>query len=151
MPCIGSSGKRKREADIGLSDDKSEVMMAKHESQHEADTNTNTDTDTDTGTDSNVPTNIQKLNLLLDPAKATDREKKLNESRKMYEENFGNLDLSSSYESLFEILWYSQLPCFDIKEVTSSAPDQMSVVKKCFWKGLQISCSAIFRTLPTDR
>ena len=29
------------------------------------------------------------------------------------------IDLDKSYPSLFELLWYSQLPCFDVLNVTS--------------------------------
>ena len=30
-----------------------------------------------------------------------------------------SLDLNASYHSIFELLWYSQLPCFDILNVTT--------------------------------
>ena len=30
------------------------------------------------------------------------------------------MDLEKSYEALFELLWYSQIPCFDIMGVTSN-------------------------------
>ena len=29
------------------------------------------------------------------------------------------MDLDKSYASLFELMWYSQMPCFDILNVTS--------------------------------
>ena len=29
------------------------------------------------------------------------------------------IDLDKSYPALFELLWYSQLPCFDVLNVTS--------------------------------
>ena len=53
--------------------------------------------------------------------------------------------------NLFEILWYSQLPCFDIRDITSETKDEMSVLKRCYWKDKPINCSSIFRTRPTDR
>ena len=55
------------------------------------------------------------------------------------------------YESLLEILWYSQLPCFDVKNITSTAQDELSMIKKCSWKEKEMPCQAIFKTLPTDR
>ena len=61
------------------------------------------------------------------------------------------MNLDKSYKALFEILWYTQLPCFDVKDVTSNSKDQMSIIKKCYWKEKEISCPAIFKTLPTDR
>ena len=91
------------------------------------------------------------MNLLLDPAKESLRKDKLESARKNYQENFGQVDLQKAYQSLFEILWYSQLPCFDVKNITSDAPDQMSIIKRCYWKGQEISCPIIFETLPTDR
>ena len=32
---------------------------------------------------------------------------------------YSKIDLDRSYPSLFELLWYSQLPCFDVLNVTS--------------------------------
>ena len=98
-------------------------------------------------------TNVQseKLNLILNPNKQTERQEKILEAKKDYADNFGDVDLQKAYDSLFEILWYSQLPCYDVKDVTSNARDQMSIIKRCHWKGRKISCPAIFKTLPTDR
>ena len=45
---------------------------------------------------------------------------------------------------LFEILWSTQLPCFDAKGARS-------MLKACMWKGMKVPCSAIFKTMPTDR
>ena len=33
------------------------------------------------------------------------------------------MDLEESYKSLFELLWYSQLPCFDVLNITSEKDD----------------------------
>ena len=88
---------------------------------------------------------------MFDPNKQTEREERTQEAKIEYEENFGKADLQKAYDSLFEILWYSQLPCYDVKDVTSNSPDQMSIIKKCYWKEKTISCPAIFKTLPTDR
>ena len=76
-------------------------------------------------------------------AKALEKEK--------YDKNFGGMDLVASYENLFELLWYSQLPCFDIKNITSNSPGEASIIKKCYWKGKKMHCPSIFKTLPTDR
>ena len=55
------------------------------------------------------------------------------------------------YNSLFDILWYKQLPCFDVKDTTSAINNQHGMIKYCEWKGQRIPCSAIFQTSPTDR
>ena len=87
---------------------------------------------------------------------------------------FDKLDLDESYKSLFELLWYSQLPCFDVEGVTSTKNHQYGnivhslvshdvwdlqlsyqiysgMIKRCKWKGQMISCSSIFSMYPTDR
>ena len=38
----------------------------------------------------------------------------------MYE----NMDLKNGFEGIFEMLWYSQMPCFDVRQVTSSKNDE---------------------------
>ena len=59
--------------------------------------------------------------------------------------------MTKAYQNLFEILWYSQLPCFDVKGITSVEKDQLSMIKRCYWRGEPMECSAIFKTTPTDR
>jgi hypothetical protein len=56
-----------------------------------------------------------------------------------------------SFRAIFSNLWYSTLPCFDVKGVTSDKSGDIGVLKSCQWKGKPISCSAIFTTFPTDR
>ena len=40
-------------------------------------------------------------------------------SFKIKRDAYKNIDLDKSYPNLFELLWYSQLPCFDVLNVTS--------------------------------
>ena len=97
------------------------------------------------------PDNIKKLNLLLDPSKKRER----NETKHLAEENyykqFGDMDMITSYKYMYEVLWYSQLPCFDLKNITSNSPGEAAIIKKCYWKGEEMHCPSIFKTLPTDR
>ena len=78
-----------------------------------------------------------------------------------------SMDMRNSYPALFQILWHSVNPCFDIQDWTSTYRDQKSTIKRCKWKGidvsctsrergvtvilLQVNCSVIFKTNPTDR
>ena len=101
--------------------------------------------------DANAPPGIKKLNMLLDPSKQIDKQSKVEEAKVQFEENFGSLNMSKSLENLVELLWFAQLPCFDLENVTSKNPDEISLLKRCYWKGDPISCSAIFSTRPTDR
>ena len=97
------------------------------------------------------PENIQNLDVSLDPTKAEERQRKTNESIQRYEKEFGSLDVEKSYMAMFELLWYSQMPCFDVKGLTSKAKDELSFLKRCFWKNKRISCNAIFDQRPTDQ
>ena len=66
----------------------------------------------------------EKLDLTFNPARHVeymlDMEAQRAEARDMYE----NMDMEKSYQGIFELLWYSQMPCFDIKEITSSANNE---------------------------
>ena len=84
---------------------------------------------------------------------------------------YKKIDLDKSYPSLFELLWYSQLPCFDVLNVTSFelgygkvnkigqawimvARQHFNIegmIKDCVWKGRRLNCSSIFSMYPTDR
>ena len=97
------------------------------------------------------PDNIKKLNLLLDPSKMHERSDAKALEKEKYDKNFGGMDMVESYRNLFEILWYSQLPCFDVKNITSNSQGEAAIIKKCYWKGEEMHCPSIFKTLPTDR
>ena len=72
-------------------------------------------------------------------------------AERIYKENFKKMDLQKSYPALFEILWYTQLPCFDVEGVTSDYNGQYGMLKSCFWKGREMPCSKVFDTFPTDQ
>ena len=92
------------------------------------------------------------MNLQLDPSMETERLIEIENAKHDYDEEFGSMEkTTTAIQNLFEILWYSQLPCFDIKDITSDIKDEMSVLKRCYWKDKLINCSSIFRTRPTDR
>ena len=97
------------------------------------------------------PPNIQKLKLSLDSVRKEERLKKFKELKRTFNDMYGNLDINKAYENLFEILWYSQLPCFDIQNITSESKDELSMIKRCYWKGQRVDCSSIFVARPTDR
>ena len=100
---------------------------------------------------STEPQNIKKLSLSLDPDKKDERAQLVKEAMAAYDENFGSLDMEKSYLPLFQLLWYSQMPCVDVREITSNRKDELSFLKRCYWKNNPISCNAIFQKRPTDR
>ena len=59
--------------------------------------------------------------------------------------------MQQSYPALFQVLWHTVNPCFDIQNWTSSYRDQKSTIKRCKWKGVDVNCSMVFMTNPTDR
>ena len=36
-----------------------------------------------------------------------------------YSNMYATMDLDQTYTALFELMWYSQIPCFDILNVTT--------------------------------
>ena len=98
-----------------------------------------------------LPGHKQGLQLVLDPAKSSERAQKVKDAKAKHHNDFGQLDIEKSYNNLFELLWYTKLPCFDVKDTTSKEKDEMSVIKRCYWKGQLINCALIFVTRPTDR
>ena len=88
---------------------------------------------------------------MLDPRQAQSRNQLVEDTQKRFKEMFGGLETRKAYQSLFEILWYSQLPCFDVQNISSNEREEMSMIKKCFWKGKHVNCASIITTIPTDR
>ena len=41
-----------------------------------------------------------------------------------FRETYEKIDLDRSYKALFELLWYSQLPCFDVLDVTTQLHEE---------------------------
>ena len=93
----------------------------------------------------------EKLSLLLDPSKETQRNENLKNAKKKFQSDFGDMDMSISYPYFFELLWYSQLPCTDVKSITSGYKDEKSFIKRCYWEEKEVECHLIFQMKPTDR
>ena len=60
------------------------------------------------------------------------------------------LDMVKAYQWIIRALWYSFIPCFDVRNITADMYE-MSMLRYCEWRGEPISCSAIFTTFPTDK
>ena len=79
------------------------------------------------------------------------KEETLKNLTKKFQKVFRSMDMQESYPALFQVLWHTVNPCFDIQNWTSSYRDQKSTIKRCKWKGVDVNCSLIFMTNPTDR
>ena len=74
-----------------------------------------------------------------------------NQQKKAFKESFKKMNSDINYRALFELLWYTQLPCFDVENVTSEYKDQYGMLKGCIWKGVDMPCSKVFEMVPTDQ
>ena len=64
---------------------------------------------------------------------------------------FQRLDKPAAFEAIYSSLWYASLPCFDVQTITADMNGGSALLSYCEWKGMPISCSAIFTTFPTDQ
>jgi hypothetical protein len=57
-------------------------------------------------------------------------------------EVYNNIDLEKSYNALFELLWYSQMPCYDVRDVTSNKNNEFGesdfLVHIFKWNGIDL-------------
>ena len=89
--------------------------------------------------------------MILDPAKVPERDKIVKAKKDDWNKKFGSLNFTQAHEKLFELLWYSRLPCVDVRDVTSKEKDEMSIIKRCYWRSELVVCASIFVTRSTDR
>jgi hypothetical protein len=91
------------------------------------------------------------FDLLLDPLKQAEKKKAISQKKTNFKDLMARLDQGKAFKALFSTLWYSTLPCFDTKDVSAENNGDRAVAKYCEWKGIPISCAAIFYPFPTDR
>ena len=97
----------------------------------------------------NKPQSVQSLEVSLDPTKKAEREEQEKMAFERFDALFGSLDMEKSYGKLFELLWYGQLPCFNVPGVTSDEKDEL-FLKRCYWRNNEMDCNQIFQKRPTD-
>jgi hypothetical protein len=64
---------------------------------------------------------------------------------------FAPINFTSSYKEIFSSLWHAKLPCFETGETKLPSGPDRSILKRCIWKDVEIPCSKIFTTFPTDQ
>ena len=102
----------------------------------------------------NCTPQVQKTNsfqLMLDPDYRLPIKLAVSRKRAVMRDVFNRMNKSVAFESLFATLWYASIPCFDIQNITTANNSGSSLLKYCEWKGIQVSCAAIFTTFPTDQ
>ena len=78
----------------------------------------------------------------------------MDETNKEHENSFEIVDMERIYDTLFEILWYIPMTCFDtyyIDNVPTVRQHGNAGIKSCMWKGVRMPCSKLFTVPPTDR
>jgi hypothetical protein len=58
---------------------------------------------------------------------------------------FKNLNMTAAYPDLFQLLWYSQLPCFPVQNISDRG-----LLARCEVAGQEVDCREIFTTVATD-
>ena len=91
------------------------------------------------------------MELSFNPTMVSERQRMAKQAEQNVKDNFNSMDLENSYHSLFEVLWYTQLPCFDVRGITSNRQYDYGLLKLCIWKGFRVPCSKIFKTSPTEQ
>ena len=93
---------------------------------------------------------VEQMDFLFDPVFQDDQENKKTEKINQIKKIMSYFDPSDSYQTLFSSLWHTSLPCFDLEGQTAFTDKERSILKYCEWKGLEIPCSKIFVSFPTD-
>jgi hypothetical protein len=96
-------------------------------------------------------TTTDAYQLFMDPILTNKKEDIVTAQQSIYLNMFKRLKYTDAFETLFRMLWYSTLPCFDVYGVTSEEPFEKGIIKACYWKGKPVSCAAIFSPIPTDQ
>ena len=93
---------------------------------------------------------VEQLDLIFDPVFSEDQNYHITQQTNKVHDASRNFNLSPSFENLFSALWYSSMPCYDLKGLTAHFDKDSSFLKYCEWKGIPMKCSNIFTTFPTD-
>ena len=90
--------------------------------------------------------NALLIDIFLNPANNTNLEMLEEFKKNQTKSTFPASSLSTHYLNLFRLMQHSTLPCF--KKTNAAADDFL--LKKCSWNGKEVSCSKLFKTVPTD-
>ena len=91
------------------------------------------------------------FDLSLDPTKQDYKKKIILQKKLDFRDMMYRLNHTQAYDSLMSNLWNANLPCYDIKDISAAKNGERALLKYCEWKGVPISCAAVFDTFPTDR
>ena len=84
------------------------------------------------------------LDLIFNPNRTYDNGNSVSLLKTFNKNLFKRLNQTVAYPTLFKMLWYSTLPCFDVNEITSDEDGEKGMLRSCQWKGKEIPCASIF-------
>ena len=64
------------------------------------------------------------LDLIFNPENEDRLRQDKEAAKRQAQEIYEKMDFEKGYDSLFELMWYSQMPCFDMINVTSAKNHQ---------------------------
>jgi len=95
--------------------------------------------------------NLNSLSLLFDSNWMAEKDVSLSKKKTAFSGMMARLDGTRAFESIFSTVWYATMPCFDVANITAERDGEKAVMKYCEWKGMPVSCAAIFSSYPTDQ
>jgi hypothetical protein len=92
---------------------------------------------------SNQSSCLESILLNGDPS---ENQKSVADSKQILE----SVNFTLAYKEIFSTLWNAKIPCFETADTKSHLGHDRSLLKSCSWKDVEIPCSKIFTTFPTD-
>ena len=92
-----------------------------------------------------IDKNLPIIDMFLNPAKRSGLKATEVKMRELARSNFPSAEIGRNLTSLFNLLWNSNLPCFDRANSSGGF-----LLKKCFLYGEERDCRELFRPVPTD-
>jgi len=96
-------------------------------------------------------TNLSSLATMLDPGLKKKQQLAIAYQKAEIKDMMQRLNHEVAFKSIFETLWYSINPCFQVHTLTPFMGRDTSFLRYCEWKGHPVPCSAIFKAFPTDQ
>jgi hypothetical protein len=76
----------------------------------------------------------------MDPIYTFDFNASLTDEINKFNKMFSRLNQTIAFPALLQSLWYSTLPCYDVKGISADKDGEMAILKYCEWKGMQVPC-----------
>ena len=85
------------------------------------------------------------VDVFMNPAERENMKMFTKRQQKKADKYFRQSDMLKLYPRLFEILWYTTFPCYDLPGLSKEF-----MIKSCELAGEKVDCATIFEKVPTD-